>query len=105
MLRLSFSHFWPVFNVGGRAEHGSSAQVPQTSIFSAISMASSISIPRYRTVLSIFEWPNKSCTARRLPVRRWISVASVRRRECVPNLSGSRPMLATHWEGERIDAS
>ena len=46
----------------GRAEHGSSARVLQTSIFSAISMASS----RYRTVRSIFEWPNKSCTARKL---------------------------------------
>jgi hypothetical protein len=29
-----------------RAEHGSSARVLQTSIFSAISMASSISMPR-----------------------------------------------------------
>ena len=37
----------------GRAEHGSSARVLQTSIFSAISIASSISMPRYRTVLSI----------------------------------------------------
>ena len=32
----------------------------QISIFSAISIASSTSMPRYRTVLSIFEWPNKS---------------------------------------------
>lgn len=30
----------------------------QTSIFSAISMASSTAIPRYRTVLSILEWPS-----------------------------------------------
>ena len=48
----------------------SSAQDFQTSIVSAISIASSISIPRYRTVLSILLWPSKSCTARRLPVRR-----------------------------------
>ena len=42
----------------------------QMSIFSAISMASSTSMPRYRTVLSIFVCPSKSCTALRLPVRR-----------------------------------
>ncbi len=42
----------------------------QISIFSAISIASSTSMPRYRTVLSIFECPNNSWTARRLPVRR-----------------------------------
>jgi len=35
-------------------ERGSFARVVKTSIFSAISMASSISTPRYRTVLSIF---------------------------------------------------
>src|SRR5215831_4948133 len=41
------------FPPGNRwAEHGSSAQVFQTSIFSAISRASSTSTPRYRTVLS-----------------------------------------------------
>ena len=42
----------------------------QISIFSAISIASSTSMPRYLTVLSIFECPSKSWTARRLPVRR-----------------------------------
>ena len=52
------------------AEHGSSTPVVQTSTFSAISSASSISTPRYRTVLSIFVWPRSSCTARRFPVRR-----------------------------------
>src|SRR5262245_21389473 len=52
------------------AERVRSAPVVQTSTFSAISRASSTSTPRYRTVLSIFEWPSKSCTARRLPVRR-----------------------------------
>jgi hypothetical protein len=56
--------------LGRRAEHGSPARVLQTSIFSAISIASSISMPRYRTVLSIFVCPSKSWTARRLPVRR-----------------------------------
>jgi hypothetical protein len=42
----------------------------QMSIFSAISIASSTSMPRYLTVLSIFECPSKSWTARRFPVRR-----------------------------------
>ena len=46
--------------VGRRAERDSSAQVFQTSIFSAISRASSTSTPRYRTVLSIFVWPRSS---------------------------------------------
>ena len=46
--------------VGSWAERGSSAQVLQTSIFSAISRASSTSTPRYRTVLSIFVWPSSS---------------------------------------------
>src|SRR5258707_698089 len=41
-------------------------------------------MPRYRTVLSILEWPNNSWTARRFPVRRQISVALVRRSEWVP---------------------
>jgi hypothetical protein len=39
--------------VSGRAEDGNSAPSLQTSIFSAISSASSISTQRYRTVLSI----------------------------------------------------
>jgi hypothetical protein len=47
-----------------------SAQVIQTSDCSAIARASSTSMPRYLTVLSILVWPSKSCTARRLPVRR-----------------------------------
>src|SRR5262249_23201653 len=62
LARKSLVVFW--------AERVRSARVVQTSTFSAISRASSTSTPRYRTVLSIFEWPNKSCTARRLPVRR-----------------------------------
>ena len=45
---------------GSWAERGSSAQVLQTSTFSAISRASSTSTPRYRTVLSIFVWPSSS---------------------------------------------
>src|SRR5262245_36395126 len=42
----------------------------QTSICSAIISASSISIPRYRTVLSILVRPSRNCTALKLPVRR-----------------------------------
>jgi hypothetical protein len=41
-----------------------------TWVCSAISRASSTSIPRYRTVLSSLESPNNSCTARRFFVRR-----------------------------------
>jgi len=47
-----------------------SARLFQTSTCSAIARASSTSIPRYLTVLSILVWPSKSCTARRFPVRR-----------------------------------
>ena len=36
----------------------------------AIERASSTSMPRYLTVLSILVLPSKSCTARKLPVRR-----------------------------------
>ena len=39
-----------------------------TSVPSASASASSTSTPRYRTVLSIFVWPSRICTARRLPV-------------------------------------
>jgi len=46
------------------------APVVQTSTCSAMARASSTSIPRYLTVLSIFVCPNNSCTARKLPVRR-----------------------------------
>ena len=53
-----------------RAEHVRSAQKFQTSTCSAMASASSTSIPRYRTVLSNFECPSKSWTARRLLVRR-----------------------------------
>ena len=61
---------WPVSAVNGRAEHVCSARVFQTSTCSAIARASSTSMPRYLTVLSILVWPSKSWTARRLPVRR-----------------------------------
>jgi len=44
--------------VGGRAEHVGSARVSQTSTCSAIAKASSTSIPRYLTVLSILVWPS-----------------------------------------------
>ena len=42
----------------------------QTSVCSAISSASSTSIPRYRIVLSSLVWPSSSWTARRFLVRR-----------------------------------
>src|ERR1019366_9802605 len=67
-----------------RAERASSARADQRSTCSAIERASSTSMPRYLTVLSILVWPSNSCTARRLPVRRWINVAFVRLREWVP---------------------
>jgi hypothetical protein len=42
----------------GQSEFGS-APVNQTSTWSAMARASSTSIPRYRTVLSTFLWPNE----------------------------------------------
>ena len=42
-----------------------------TSVCSAISGASSTSIPRYLTVLSSLPWPSRSCTARRFLVLRY----------------------------------
>src|SRR6266446_2864272 len=54
----------------GRAEHVRSARVIQTSTCSAMVRASSTSIPRYLTVLSILVWPSRSCTALKLPMRR-----------------------------------
>jgi hypothetical protein len=44
--------------------------VLQTSTCSAIARASSTSMPRYLTVLSILVWPSRSCTARKFAVRR-----------------------------------
>ena len=41
--------------------NGGRASVAQISIFSAISIGSSTSMPRYLTVLSIFECPSRSC--------------------------------------------
>jgi hypothetical protein len=49
---------WPNSPKCCRVERVSSARQVQTSIFSAISIASSISTPRYRTVLSILVWPS-----------------------------------------------
>jgi len=46
-----------------------SAQLVHRSTCSAIASASSSSTPKYLAVLSIFVWPSRSCTARRLPVR------------------------------------
>src|SRR6266851_7861091 len=62
--------YWHKPAVEGRAEHVRSARVFQTSTCSAIARASSTSIPRYLTVLSIFVCPSRSSTALRLPVRR-----------------------------------
>ena len=56
--------------VRGQAEYVRSARVFQTSTCSAIARASSSSMPRYLTVLSILVCPSKSWTALRLPVRR-----------------------------------
>jgi acetyl esterase/lipase len=61
---------WHKPAVRGWAEHVRSARVFQTSTCSAIARASSTSMPRYRTVLSILVCPSKSWTALRLPVRR-----------------------------------
>lgn len=49
-------------------QHGGRTCADQTSVPSASTNASSTSTPRYRTVVSIFVWPNRICTARRLPV-------------------------------------
>jgi len=61
--------YWHKPAVGGRAEHVRSARVFQTSTCSAIAKASSTSMPRYLTVLSILVWPSRSWMALRLPVR------------------------------------
>src|ERR1700675_4145699 len=57
-------HTWHKPAVEGRAEHVRSARVFQTSTCSAIARASSTSMPRYLTVLSILVCPSKSWTAR-----------------------------------------
>ena len=67
-----------------------------TSVCSAISRASSTSMPRYLTVLSILVWPSKSWTARKFFVRRYIKDALVRRIVCVPYVVGSSPIDRTH---------
>jgi hypothetical protein len=53
-------------------------------------------MPRYRTVLSSLVCPSNSWTARRFLVRRYISVALVRRIVCVPYAAVSRPIEATY---------
>jgi len=67
----------------------------QFSIASAMARASSSSTPRYLKVLSILVWPNRSGTARRLPVFLKIWVIFVRRIECVPYALASRPIDVT----------
>src|SRR6516225_10628436 len=62
--------YWHEAPLAIRQSNVRSARILQTSTCSAMASASSTSIPRYRTVLSIFLWPSKSWTARRLPVRR-----------------------------------
>ncbi|MNF23686.1 hypothetical protein D3C84_42700 [compost metagenome] len=83
--------FWPDNDglVSTVAMHG------QTSVCSAISKASSTSIPRYRMVLSSFVWPRRSWTALRFFVLRYIRDAFVRRSVWVPYMAGSRPMAVT----------
>jgi hypothetical protein len=61
---------WHKPAVRDRAEYVRSARVFQTPTCSAIARASSTSMPRYLTVLSILLWPSRSRTALRLPVRR-----------------------------------
>src|ERR1700681_487776 len=56
--QLGAVHTWHKPAVGGRAEHVRSAGVFQTSTCSAIARASSTSMPRYLTVLSILVWPS-----------------------------------------------
>jgi hypothetical protein len=87
--------------VRGRTEHVRSARVFQISTCSAIARASSTSMPRYLTVLSISVCPSRSWTTLRLPVRRSIRVAFVRRGECVPNSLGSSPTLPIHSDTSR----
>ena len=85
LLSQLFGRFWrmcgscalPHSNNGwreaGRRSGGTCPLRPgrfQRSTRSAMESASSTSMPRYLTVLSIFVWPSNSCTARRLPVRR-----------------------------------
>jgi hypothetical protein len=59
---------------GGRGFQEVRMISPQTGrFFCSASMAgfySGVDMPRYRTVLSILVCPSRSCTARRLPVRR-----------------------------------
>src|SRR5216684_6998408 len=57
--RAETFRYWHKPAVGGWAEHVRSAQVFQTSTCSAIARASSTSIPRYLTVLSILVWPSR----------------------------------------------
>jgi hypothetical protein len=71
---LNWTHRQVSFWHSGDDEEGAKpvgfAPVVQTSTCSAMARASSTSMPRYLTVLSIFVCPNSSCTARKLPVRR-----------------------------------
>jgi hypothetical protein len=57
LLSLSV-RFWHKPAIGSRAGHVRSARVFQTSTCSAIARASSTSMPRYLTVLSILVWPS-----------------------------------------------
>jgi hypothetical protein len=76
-------HFWPGARARCRARQqpvksrrfgtwawAAGQRLPQISVCSEISSASSTSMPRYLTVDSNLEWPSSSCTARRFLVRR-----------------------------------
>ncbi len=52
----------------GLVDHIGASPVLQISVRSDSASASSMSTPKYRTVLSIFVWPSRICTARKFPV-------------------------------------
>jgi len=61
ILKVVTGCFWPNSD---RYKTATNTRI-YTSVCSAISNTSSTSIPKYRTVLSNFVWPNKSWTALR----------------------------------------
>ena len=57
-------------SVPGRLGKAKAARRACTRVRSRMAKASSTSMPRYLTVLSILVWPSRSWTALRFPVRR-----------------------------------
>jgi hypothetical protein len=72
----------------------------QTSTCSALARVVDLNAEIARRALNLLCY-NKRCTARKLPVRRYMSVALVRCSECVPKRLGSSPMRAIHWQTSR----